>query len=74
MKYYAMMNPYASETSDGFANTWRAVAFGSRAERDQAISEGIQAARMPLESERKECAAVIEISTLADFARAVRRL
>jgi hypothetical protein len=74
MKHYAMMNHYASPSSDGFSNTWYAVAFGSRVERDTAISEGINAARLALPSERKECEAVREIYTLADFAQATRRL
>ena len=74
MKHYAMMNHYASETSDGFSNTWYAVAFATRAERDTAISEGINAARLALPSERRECEAVRDISTLDDFAQATRRL
>lgn len=74
MKHYAMMNAYACETSDGFANTWYAVAFATRAERDEAIREGINAARLAMPSERRECEAVREISTLTEFAQAVRRL
>ncbi len=74
MKHYAMMNAYASESSDGFANTWYAVAFATRAERDQAISDGINAARLALPHERRECEAVREISTLTEFAQATRRL
>jgi hypothetical protein len=53
MKHYAMMNAYASRTSDGFANTWYPVAFSSRKERNDAISSGINAARIMLPCERR---------------------
>ena len=53
--YYVMMNQYASETSDGFANTWFAVRFDTAAERQSAIRQGILAARMAFPSERYAC-------------------
>lgn len=36
-KFYAATNDYASETSIGFANTWRILAFESRKSRDEFV-------------------------------------
>lgn len=40
-KYYLMVNHYRTSTGNGFANTWGARAYASRAERDAALREGL---------------------------------
>ena len=74
MRHYAMMNSYATETDDGFANTWYPVFFSSRRDRDTAIAEGIKAARLPLPCERAECRRDAESVNLADMDAWTRRL
>ncbi len=63
-KNYAMMNHYATDTSDGFANTWYAVRFESKKQRCEAIKNGITAARPVRADERKECALAIDYSDI----------
>lgn len=74
MRYYVAMNSYCTETSDGFANTWFFVAFGTRQERAQAIKEGILAARPLTRDEYRFTKNVQEIHTLDNFKNAIRRL
>lgn len=40
-KYYLMVNHYRTSTGYGFANTWGARAYASRAERDAALRDGL---------------------------------
>ena len=73
--YYAMMNHYATETSDGFQNTWYPVAFSSMKERNEAIKQRINAARIPTASElRSAKKSDYEVTRFEDLTRKVARL
>jgi hypothetical protein len=73
--YYAMMNHYANETSDGFQNTWYPVAFSSMKERNEAIKQRINAARIPTASElRSAKKSDYEVTRFEDLTRKVARL
>jgi hypothetical protein len=73
--YYAMMNHYANETSDGFTNTWYPVAFSSMKERNEAIKQRINAARIPTASElRSAKKSDYEVTRFEDLTRKVARL
>ena len=73
--HYAMMNHYANETSDGFQNTWYPVAFSSMKERNEAIKQRINAARIPTASElRSAKKSDYEVTRFEDLTRKVARL
>ena len=73
--YYAMMNHYASEVSDGFSNTWYPVAFTSIKERNQIIKQRVNAARIPTTKELREAKKLgYQVTKLEDVTRKVARL
>ena len=72
--YYAMMNHYATETSDGFNNTWYPVAFSSMKERNEAIKQRINAARIPTASELRSAKKSDYVTRFEDLTRKVARL
>ena len=74
--YYAMMNHYANETSDGFQNTWYPVAFSSMKERNEAIKKRINAARLPEPSELRAAKKLeyYEVTKFEDVTRRIVRL
>ena len=73
--YYAMMNHYANETSDGFQNTWYPVAFSSMKERNEVIKQRINAARIPTATELREAKKLgYQVTKFEDVTRKVVRL
>ena len=73
--YYAMMNRYASESSDGFQNTWYPVAFNSLKDRNQAIKDRVNAAKVPTASEVRAAKKLeyYEITKFEDLTKKVAR-
>ena len=72
--YYAMMNHYASETDDGFLNTWYPVGFDSIKERNQAIKERVNAARIPTATELRAAKKLDYVTKFEDVTRKVVRM
>ena len=72
--YYAMMNHYANETSDGFQNTWYPVTFNSIKERNEVVKKRINAARIPTASELRSAKKSDYVTRFEDLTRKVARL
>lgn len=72
--YYAMMNHYASEFSDGFTNTWYPVGFDSIKERNQAIKERVNAARIPTATELRAAKKLDYVTKFEDVTRRIIRM